>query len=84
MHRALTSDPQRNAMHRAAYAGGMDFRSEFANRGWVVNGDVELSRVEGSTGAIIAKGVPGSGDRIAPAADEATIHVPDPREPLKE
>ena len=54
VHRDLTSDPQRNAMHRAAYAGGADFRSEFANRGWVVNGDVELSRVEGSTGAMIA------------------------------
>ena len=41
-------------MHRAAYALGSDFRHEFANRGWALNGDVELSRVEGSANALIA------------------------------
>jgi hypothetical protein len=54
VHRNLTIDAQRNAMHDAAYAGGFDFRHEFARRGWALNGDVELSRVEGSTGAITA------------------------------
>ncbi|HEX6942254.1 MAG TPA: DUF5916 domain-containing protein [Gemmatimonadaceae bacterium] len=54
VHRDLTIAPQEVAMHRAAYAGGADFRHEFANRGWAINGDMELSRVEGSTSAIIA------------------------------
>jgi len=54
VHRDLTIAPQEAAMHRAAYAGGADFRHEFANRGWAINGDMELSRVEGSTSAIIA------------------------------
>jgi hypothetical protein len=54
VHRDLTSDPQRGALHRAAYATGADFRHEFARRGWALNGDVELSRVEGSTSAMIA------------------------------
>jgi hypothetical protein len=40
--------------HRAAYAGGFDFRHEFGNRTWVVQGDAEMSRVEGSTDAILA------------------------------
>lgn len=54
VHRDLTTAPQRDAMHRAAYAAGADFRTEFASRGWAVNGDVELSRVEGSESALIA------------------------------
>jgi hypothetical protein len=54
VHRNLTIAPQKDALHRAAYAGGMDFRHEFAGRGWALNGDVELSRVEGSNNAIIA------------------------------
>ena len=54
VHRDLTIAPQRDALHRAAYAGGADFRHEFASRGWALNGDVELSRVEGSTSAMIA------------------------------
>ena len=54
VHRNLTIAPQRDAMHRAAYAAGWDFRHEFASRGWAVNGDLELSRVEGSANALIA------------------------------
>ena len=54
VHRDLTIDPQRLSMHKAAYAGGFDFRHEFARRGWALNGDVELSRVEGTNAAITA------------------------------
>ena len=54
VHRDLTIAPQEAALHRAAYAGGADFRHEFANRRWAINGDMELSRVEGTTSAIIA------------------------------
>ena len=54
VNRDLTSDPQRALLHRGAYASGVDFRHEFARRGWALNGDVELSRVEGSTSAMIA------------------------------
>lgn len=53
-NRDLDSDALRGALHSSAYAGGVDFRHELAGRTWALSGDVELSRVEGSTAAIIA------------------------------
>lgn len=52
VHRSLDEDPVRNALHQAAYAGGVDFRHEFGGRTWVVRGDAEVSRVTGSASAI--------------------------------
>jgi hypothetical protein len=52
VHRDLDEDPVRDALHNAAYAGGLDFRHEFGRRTWVVRGDAEFSRVEGTTDAI--------------------------------
>ncbi len=52
VHRDLDEDPVRNALHDAAYAGGVDFRHEFGSRTWVVRGDAEFSRVQGTTSAI--------------------------------
>ena len=52
--RDLASDSLKVALHSAAYAGGIDFRHEWGNRRWAVYGDGELSRVLGSTRAILA------------------------------
>jgi hypothetical protein len=52
--RKLDEPALKNALHSAAYATGIDFRHEWGKRTWVVFGDGEVSRVEGSTSAIIA------------------------------
>ncbi|HEY2955155.1 MAG TPA: DUF5916 domain-containing protein [Candidatus Eisenbacteria bacterium] len=54
VNRDLASDPLRAALHSSAYAGGVDFRHEWAKRTWAVYGDAELSRVQGSSQAILA------------------------------
>ena len=54
VHRDLSSQALQSSLHSAAWAGGVDFRSEFANRTWVVSGDVAFSRVEGASEAILA------------------------------
>ncbi len=52
--RDLASNELRAALHSAAYAGGIDFRHEWAHRAWAVYGDGEVSQVRGSTSAITA------------------------------
>jgi len=52
VNRQLDSDELDATLRRAAYAGGVDFRHEWANRSWVVYGDAELSTVQGSRSAI--------------------------------
>lgn len=54
VHRDLVNTAQRDTLHRAAWASGIDFRHEFAGRSWAVSGDAELSHVQGSTSAMIA------------------------------
>jgi uncharacterized protein DUF5916/cellulose/xylan binding protein with CBM9 domain len=54
VNRRLDDDLAADALRSAAYASGIDFRHEWANRSWVVYGDAELSRVEGSRHAITA------------------------------
>ena len=54
VHRDLSSSALRSALHSAAWAGGVDFRNEFASRTWVVSGDAAFSRVEGAPEAILA------------------------------
>lgn len=49
-----STDPLTAALHRAAYAGGVDFRREWGNRTWAMFGDGEMSDVQGSTSAITA------------------------------
>src|SRR5204862_6543050 len=53
VNRDLSSPELRSALHASAYAGGADFRHEWGNRSWAVFGDGEISRVQGSTSAII-------------------------------
>ncbi len=53
-NRDLSDDVLRSVLHAAAYAGGVDFYHEWGNHTWSVQGDGELSRVQGSTSAIIA------------------------------
>jgi uncharacterized protein DUF5916/cellulose/xylan binding protein with CBM9 domain len=52
VQRDLDSDLARNVMHKSAVAGGFDFSHEWSNRTWSLSGDIEGSRVEGSTAAI--------------------------------
>jgi hypothetical protein len=52
VNRQLDSDPLRATLRSDAYAGGVDFRHEWANRTWVVYGDAELSNVQGSPSAM--------------------------------
>lgn len=54
VNRRLTTDPLRDTLRSAGYATGIDFRHEWANQSWIVYGDAEVSRVEGSAGAITA------------------------------
>jgi len=52
VRRELGDELSRALLRRAAYAAGVDFRHEWADRSWVARGDVALSRVEGSRSAI--------------------------------
>jgi len=52
VNRQLDSDSLEATLRSAAFAGGVDFRHEWANRSWVVYGDAELSAVQGSRSAM--------------------------------
>jgi len=54
VNRDLNTPQLEGALHRAAYAGGVDFRHEFLDRSWALFGDAELSHVRGSESAIAA------------------------------
>jgi hypothetical protein len=53
VHRDLDTEPARATLHAAAYAGGMDFRHEWARRTWSVSGFLSGSHVQGSRDAIL-------------------------------
>lgn len=52
VNRDLSTDALRSALRSSAFAGGIDFVHQWANRSWIVYGDAELSRVAGSAQAI--------------------------------
>jgi hypothetical protein len=52
VHRDLDTDAARARLRSAAYTGGMDFRHEWANRTFVLNGFLSGSHVQGSEQAI--------------------------------
>lgn len=52
--RDLSTDAVQGALHRSASAAGLDFRHEWGHRSWLAFGDIEFSRVAGSTAAITA------------------------------
>lgn len=52
--RDLSTPELAAALHHQALAGGIDFRHEWGRRAWVTFGDIEFSRVSGSTSAITA------------------------------
>ncbi len=54
VNRDLSTDAVLAFLHRSAYAAGLDFRHEWGQRSWLSFGDIEFSRVAGSTAAIIA------------------------------
>lgn len=54
VNRDLGTPQLADALHEAAYAGGVDFRHEFRNRSWALFGDAEFSHVRGTTAAITA------------------------------
>jgi hypothetical protein len=53
IHRQLDTDAARNVLRSAAYTGGVDFRHEWANRTWALNGFVSGSHVLGSRNAML-------------------------------
>ena len=54
VHRDLDSPELARALHADAFAGGVDFHHEWADRAWSLSGDGEGSRVHGSAAAITA------------------------------
>jgi hypothetical protein len=54
VNRDLGTPEARAALHNGAFAGGVDFRHQFGTRKWLLLGDAQFSRVQGSAGAITA------------------------------
>jgi len=54
VHRTLDDDVLRANFRSNAFAGGVDFRHEWANRSWAIRGDVEMSRIAGTPASITA------------------------------
>jgi hypothetical protein len=54
VNRDLSTPQLEAALHRSAYSGGIDFRHEWGKRTWITFGDIEFSRVAGTTSAMIA------------------------------
>lgn len=54
VHRNLEDPLARLALRSAAFAGGADFRHEFANQVWVVGGDLASSHIRGAPLAVVA------------------------------
>jgi hypothetical protein len=53
VHRDLDTELSQRSLRSAAYTGGMDFRHEWANRTWALNGFVSGSHVRGSREAML-------------------------------
>ena len=54
VRRSLGSDVLRDNFRSDAFAGGVDFRHEWADRSWALNGDIEASRIGGTPASIVA------------------------------
>jgi uncharacterized protein DUF5916/cellulose/xylan binding protein with CBM9 domain len=52
VHRNLDDDVARASLRSDAFAGGVDFRHESENRGWVIRGDAEGSFIRGTAASI--------------------------------
>lgn len=52
VNRDLGTDDIRASLRESAYAGGIDFRHEWANRSWVVSGSAVGSRIAGEAASI--------------------------------
>jgi hypothetical protein len=53
VNRDLADEGLATSLRSAAYTGGLDFRHEFLNRSWEVNGYAAYSRIAGSPEAIV-------------------------------
>lgn len=54
VNRRFDSDRSRERLHSAGYVGGFDFRHDWAERNWSLNGYVAGSHVRGSSASLIA------------------------------
>ena len=52
VNRGLSTEQLRSSLRESAYAGGIDFRHEWANRSWVVRGSAVGSRIAGDPASI--------------------------------
>ncbi|NNK64445.1 MAG: carbohydrate binding family 9 domain-containing protein, partial [Gemmatimonadetes bacterium] len=52
-NRRLTSPEAEAALRSGAFSGGIDFRHEFGNRAWVVQGTAAWSHIRGSSDALV-------------------------------
>jgi hypothetical protein len=53
VNRDLDTDAARSRLHSAAYTGGLDFRHQWGERAWTLNGFVSGSWVRGSSDALL-------------------------------
>jgi len=73
VNRDLVTGPLRDALRSSAYAGGVDFRAESANRAWVVTGSAAFSRVGGSPEAMTRVQTAGNHFFQRPDADHLEV-----------
>ena len=73
VNRRLDTDPARASLRGSAYAGGIDFRHEWAQRSWVLEGGFIGSRIAGEPDAIRA--VQQAGNHFFQRPDADYLHV---------
>ncbi|MDH3208348.1 MAG: carbohydrate binding family 9 domain-containing protein, partial [Gemmatimonadota bacterium] len=71
-NRDLGTEALRAGLRESGYAGGIDFRREWADRAWVLQGSAVLSRVAGSQEAIARVQAAGNHFFQRPDADHLT------------
>ena len=73
VNRDLATEPLQDALRSSAYAGGVDFRAESANRAWVLQGSAAFSRVAGSPESMIRVQTAGNHFFQRPDADHLEV-----------
>ncbi|GMV05744.1 MAG: hypothetical protein AMXMBFR53_20210 [Gemmatimonadota bacterium] len=73
VNRDLATGPMQGLLRSSAYAGGVDFRRESADRMWVVSGSAAFSRVAGAPNAILRVQTAGNHFFQRPDADHLEV-----------
>jgi Domain of unknown function (DUF5916)/Carbohydrate family 9 binding domain-like len=73
VNRRLGGESLAGSLRESAYAGGIDFREEWANRTWVLQGSAVASRVAGDPGAIVRTQTAGNHFFQRPDADHLEV-----------